>query len=45
MDQREVFSGCSDYPVFFFSFLFCINLFYLFIFGCIGSSLLHAGFL
>ena len=26
-------------------FLFLINLFILFIFGCIGSSLLHAGFL
>ena len=30
-------------PHFFFFFL--INLFNLFIFGCVGSSLLHAGFL
>ena len=28
-----------------FLFFFKINLFYLFIFGCVGSSLLHAGFL
>ena len=28
-----------------FLFLFFLNLFYLFIFGCVGSSLLSAGFL
>ena len=29
----------------FFSFLFFLSFFYLFIFGCIGSSLLRVGFL
>ena len=32
-------------PLFFFSFFDKFILFYLFIFGCVGSSLLHAGFL
>ena len=34
--------GWSSYSFFFF---FFINLFIYFIFGCVGSSLLHAGFL
>ena len=39
-------SLCPNFPFFFFFFsFFPINLFiyYLFIYGCVGSSLLHAG--
>ena len=38
-------SPSAPFAVFWVFLVFKINLFYLFIFGCVGSSLLHAGFL
>ena len=38
-------SACSAFQIFYYLFIYFNKFIYLFIFGCIGSSLLHTGFL